>query len=50
MTPMFTLDIPGRKFPLADFNPIHVCRNFEDLVAWQEKNVLHGAGNWDNHK
>lgn len=50
MTPLFTLDIPSREFPLADFNSIHVCRNFDELVEWQKKNVIHGAGNWDTHK
>ncbi|KAK8069604.1 hypothetical protein PG994_006220 [Apiospora phragmitis] len=47
MTPILTEDIPGHEFPALDFNVIHKCKNFQDLVAWTKENVLHGAGNWD---
>ncbi|KAK8135903.1 hypothetical protein PG984_003843 [Apiospora sp. TS-2023a] len=47
MTPILTEEIPGREFPAPDFNVVHKCKNFDDLVEWTKANVLHGAGNWD---
>ncbi|KAI1472542.1 uncharacterized protein F4812DRAFT_464659 [Daldinia caldariorum] len=47
MTPVLTEDIPGRKFPAADFRVTHRCKNFDELFTWTKENILHGAGNWD---
>ncbi|KAL4974647.1 hypothetical protein BDW66DRAFT_161082 [Aspergillus desertorum] len=39
---------PDHPSPFVDFNTEHVCRNFEDIRAWAEKNQLplpaHGHG------
>ncbi|KAL4748752.1 hypothetical protein BDW72DRAFT_195494 [Aspergillus terricola var. indicus] len=39
---------PDRPSPFVDFNTEHVCRNFEDIRAWAERNQLplpaHGHG------
>jgi hypothetical protein len=29
-----------RPHPWADFNTKHVCRNFEDIRAWAERNQI----------
>ncbi|KAL4900124.1 hypothetical protein BDW74DRAFT_188669 [Aspergillus multicolor] len=44
---------PEHPTPFVDFNTEHVCRNFEDIRAWAEKNQLplqeqgHGHGQED---
>lgn len=47
MTPILTEMLPGHKFPSPDFRVIHMCKNFDELKAWTEVNVLHGVGGWD---
>ncbi|KAL0260746.1 hypothetical protein SLS55_004436 [Diplodia seriata] len=48
MAPILTEDgLPGHEFPTADFNVVHMCRNFDDLKEWTRSHILHGAGNWD---
>lgn len=29
---------PSRKLPMPDFATLHTCRNFEDILSWNQNN------------
>lgn len=41
VTPITFFDnllLPERKLPMPDFNTLHTCRNFDEILEWNANN------------